>query len=48
MLVSGSPDKSILIWGDGRAPITAKLLGHSDKVYCVKFSGDSKLIASVG
>jgi len=47
-LVSGSPDKSVLIWDTKKASSAQKLLGHQDKVYCAKISEDDKLIASIG
>lgn len=48
ILVSGSPDKSVLVWPSGKNNPSMKLVGHKDKVYCAKISEDDKLIASVG
>lgn len=48
MLVSASPDKSVLIWDTKKSTAGQRLLGHKDKVYCAKISEDDKLIASVG
>lgn len=48
MLVSASPDKSVLIWDTKKSSAGQKLLGHKDKVYCAKISEDDKLIASIG
>jgi WD40 repeat protein len=48
MLFSASPDKSIILWDIAKSSPATKLLGHSDKVYCVKVSGDNKLVASAG
>ena len=48
LLVSASPDKSVLIWDSGKASPGRKLIAHKDKVYCAKFSENDKYIASVG
>lgn len=48
LLVSASPDKSILVWDTKKSSAGQKLLGHNDKVYCAKISEDDKLVASIG
>ena len=48
LLVSGSCDKSVLIWDSKKSAPGQKLLGHKDKVYCAKLNETDKFIASVG
>lgn len=48
LLVSASPDKTVLFWDTKKSSAGQKLIGHKDKVYCAKISGNDKLIASVG
>lgn len=48
MLVSASPDKSVLIWDKGSSSPGQRLLGHKDKVYSAKLNENGKLIASIG
>jgi WD40 repeat protein len=48
LLVSASPDKTVLIWDTKKSSAGQKLIGHKDKVYCAKISENDKLIASVG
>ena len=48
MLVSGSCDKSILVWDSKKSSPGQRLVGHKDKVYCAKLSDTDKFIASIG
>lgn len=48
MLVSASPDKSILIWDSKKSTPGQRLNGHKDKVYCARLNENDKLIASIG
>lgn len=47
-LVSGSPDKSILVWDSKKSSPGIKINAHKDKVYCTRFNESGKLLGSCG
>ena len=48
LLLSASPDKSILLWDSNKSSPGQKFLAHKDKVYSARFNESNNLIASVG
>ena len=47
-ILSGSPDKTVVLWDSKKGSPGSKFIGHKDKVYAAKFSDDNKNIASIG
>jgi Prp8 binding protein/COMPASS component SWD3 len=48
LLVSGSPDKSVLVWDSKKSSPGIKINAHKDKVYVTRFNETGKLFASGG
>ena len=48
LLVSGGPDKSVLLWDHKEGSPSIRINGHKDKVYCARFNETSKLLGTCG
>lgn len=48
MFSAGTIDHNIKVWDVNKSTVIRTLEGHTDAIYSVKLSGDSKYSASVG